>query len=353
MGTHETVSEKVIRDNVLDIDGLDVITHLLVNKSDLQGFYVSNPDVMSRLNELTENCLKAAFIVGDRTAQREVQQTLFNLYQTYLSEPLSCASSNQYDPALIQVRSRLENNWLEYEKRRYGKINVNLKADNVIQQLRDLWISHRASHHPLFDFLATKATEQQIYYFFKSDSALNLLFFDLVAMTLVGSFPETRGEISHNLWDEIGEGSNEFTHVNLYKDLLDRRGIELPEDHFSHLYDWQGLAGYNAFMLGGVTRKHYYKFIGVMAMTEILDPSQYEKLVTGCRRIGLSDRDVHYYSEHITVDIGHADGWLKNVIEPISKKNPDAMSEIYFGAVLRLQTCGDYYDHLYEKMKSI
>ena len=54
-------------------------------------------------------------------------------------------------------------------------------------------------------------------------------------------------------------------------------------------------------------------------MTELLDPPQYEKLVAGCRRIGLSDRDVHYYAEHITVDIGHADGWLNNVIVPIGK----------------------------------
>lgn len=75
-----------------------------------------------------------------------------------------------------------------------------------------------------------------------------------------------------------------------------------------------GLAGYNAFMLGGVNRQHYYKSLGVMAMTELLDPPQYEKLVAGCRRIGLSERDVHYYAEHITVDIGHADGWLNNVI---------------------------------------
>ncbi len=60
-------------------------------------------------------------------------------------------------------------------------------------------------------------------------------------------------------------------------------------------------------------------------MTELLDPPQYEKLVAGCRRIGLSDRDVHYYAEHITVDIGHADGWLNNVIVPIGKKHPAAM----------------------------
>lgn len=194
-----------------------------------------------------------------------------------------------------------------------------LNAGNIVDELRALCQQHPASHHPLFDFLASEASAAQIDYFFKSDSALNLLFFDLVAMGLVGSLPETRAEIAQNLWDEIGRGSTEITHVNLYKDLLKRRNIALPDNHFAHLYEWQGLAGYNAFMLGGVNRQHYYKSLGVMAMTELLDPPQYEKLVAGCRRIGLSERDVHYYAEHITVDIGHADGWLNNVIVPIGK----------------------------------
>ena len=55
---------------------------------------------------------------------------------------------------------------------------------------------------------------------------------------------------------------------------------------------------------------------------------------------------MHYYAEHITVDIGHADGWLNNVIVPIGKKHPAAMEEVFFGAALRLQTCNDYYDGL-------
>ncbi len=99
-----------------------------------------------------------------------------------------------------------------------------LNAGNIVDELRALCQQHPASHHPLFDFLASEASAAQIDYFFKSDSALNLLFFDLVAMGLVGSLlPETRAEIAQNLWDEIGQGSTEITHVNLYKDLLKRR----------------------------------------------------------------------------------------------------------------------------------
>jgi hypothetical protein len=84
-----------------------------------------------------------------------------------------------------------------------------LNAGNIVEELRDLCQKHPASHH-LFDFLSSSASSRQIDYFFKSDSALNLLFFDLVAMGLVGSLPETRAEIAQNLWDEIGQGSQEL-----------------------------------------------------------------------------------------------------------------------------------------------
>ncbi len=48
------------------------------------------------------------------------------------------------------------------------------------------------------------------------------------------------------------------------------------------MYNEAGLAGQNAFMLGAVNRSQYYKLLGVMAMTEVLDPPQYMKLVKGC-----------------------------------------------------------------------
>jgi len=332
---------------------LDTLFLQLIDSNDINSILELRPQLTQQLMRLASQASLAAFEHHDDEALRQVHQTLFYAYHSHLAEPLSCSSRNQYHPVLLQVRTFLESQWLYSEKRRARTHALSLSAQNIIAELLLLWKNHAVSSHALFDFLEHEANSQQLYYFFKSDSALNLLFFDLVAMTLVGSFPEARGEISQNLWDEIGQGSNEFTHVNLYKDLLHRRGIDLPDDHYTHLYDWQGLAGYNLFMMGGVTRCHYYKLIGMMAMTELLDPSQYEKLVNGSRRLGLSARDVHYYSEHISVDVDHADGWLNNVIVPVAQRYPQALEEIYFGARLRLQTCQDYYDNLLKTLKAL
>ena len=81
-----------------------------------------------------------------------------------------------------------------------------LNAGNIVDELRALCQQHPASHHPLFDFLASEASAAQIDYFFKSDSALNLLFFDLRRWGW-WALPETRAEIAQNLWDEIGQAA--------------------------------------------------------------------------------------------------------------------------------------------------
>ncbi len=120
-----------------------------------------------------------------------------------------------------------------------------LNAGNIVDELRALCQQHPASHHPLFDFRQRGLCGANRLFLQKRQRPSICFFFDLVAMGLVGSLPETRAEIAQNLWDEIGQGSTEITHVNLYKDLLKRRNIALPDNHFAHLYEWQGLAGYN------------------------------------------------------------------------------------------------------------
>ncbi|MGA9607636.1 MAG: iron-containing redox enzyme family protein [Rouxiella badensis] len=286
-------------------------------------------------------------------AQKVIHNALFMIYQINLCYPLSIPAQRQYDPIIINIKNKIEARWLYHEFKDTPNLEVPAKNKSFAELLINLWKTHNASHHPLFDFIETDATQEQLYLFLKSDSALNLIFFDLVAYTLIGSHPETRGTISENIWDEVGHGDRYFTHVNLYKDLLERRGINLPTHHYVELYGAEALSGHNAFMLGGVNRRHYYKLLGVMAMTEVLDPPQYSKLVKGCTRLGLTERDFHYYAEHIEVDIKHGDDWLYNVINVIVSQHPESKNEFYLGCLLRLRTAERYYDQLLEAMKGI
>jgi len=297
--------------------------------------------------------LERAYQCHSVNDQLIAQHALFIIYQCALAHPLSLPASRQYDTVLLEIKDKIERHWLKYE---FSDLLIPSEVETANYYgdfLKKVWHTHNASHHPLFEFLEKDASAEQLYYFFKSDSALNLIFFDLVAYTLIGSEPDTRGTISENLWDEVGHGDNVFTHVNLYKDVLARQDIILPENHYIDMYGVEALAGHNAFMLGSVNRSHYYKLLGVMAMTEVLDPPQYEKLVKGCLRLGLIDRDVKYYTEHIIIDIKHGDDWLYKVIDTIVEKYPEVRKEFYIGSILRLHTAERYYDQLLHKMKNI
>lgn len=286
-----------------------------------------------------------AYSEGNLLARKELQHALFILNNLSLAEPQSAAAGNQYHPLLLALKQEIQTHWLSYEMSRVPKITIG-KGENLSHQLIELCQSHRASCHPIFDFLESTASVEQMDYFFKSDSALNILFFDLVALMLPGSLPQTRAEICKNLWDESGNGDPNRTHVGLYEHLLTQRNISLLDDRFTNLYTWQGYTGYNVFMLGATNRQHYYKSIGAMAVTELLDPPQYTKLVRGIKRLGINEKHALYYTEHIEIDVDHADGWLNNVIKPLLMKKPEAANDIISGAILRLQSCADYYDGL-------
>lgn len=315
--------------------------------------FLNNENIVPPPEEITSEIMKKAFIGDDAECKKILYHALFLIYQLHLAYPLSSLAKKQHDSYIVNIKNAIEKAWLNHEFKNLAIPKEIEESNNISDHLKKLWLSHKASHHPLFDFLEKDAKQEHLYYFFKSDSALNLIFFDLVAYSLIGAQPETRGTISENLWDEIGHGDNVFTHVNLYKDVLSRQNIKLPDNHYIDLYNIDALAGHNAFMIGCVNRQHYYKLLGVMAMTEVLDPPQYEKLVNGCNRLGLIDRDVKYYNEHITIDIKHGDDWLYQVIDTISEKKPESRKEFYLGCMLRLNTAERYYDQLLQKLLSL
>lgn len=316
---------------------------------DMQG----DDQFAARLQARLAALLRRAFGEQDETALVAVHRALFALYDLHVADPAMPAVVNQFDPLLSGLRGMIERHWLAAENRRIGAAPVFESPDALIAALRHAVHAHPAAHHHLFDMLAMHATRAQLEGFFRSDTALNVRFFDLIVMAMIGSPPETRQELASNFWDEAGRGDPRHGHVQLFRHLLADIGIAPSSDDFASQLTWQGLRGYNLFMLCALNRQHYFKLLGVMAATELLDPPQYRKLILGCRRLGLGPSTTRYYDEHITVDDVHGEGWLENVIRPLTQREPRAMSAVWAGCMLRLASCGDYYDALNRQLSSM
>ncbi|RDU94532.1 iron-containing redox enzyme family protein [Trinickia dinghuensis] len=285
------------------------------------------------------------FEENDAAAKAEAHRALFALYELQLCRPDDEAAPNQHDPLLYSVRNLLERAWLAAERAALVPCAAESPA-RTVNTIARLCKAHDASSHRLFDYLAVQADRIAMQRFFASDSALNIRFFDLLALSMVGSEEFTRPELVQNLWDESGRGNRNEAHVHTFRDLLDTCGLTQMRFNQIGALPWQGYAGHNLFMMTALSREHYWKLLGVMAVTELIDPASYEKVVHGCRRLGFAGDAYRYYSEHVEIDVVHGQGWLQNVIVPLIERTPAAAADVVFGAQLRLASCEQYYDCL-------
>lgn len=307
-------------------------------------------------NQLMENVgylCRMAFSEGSPTAKRQLHKILNEVYNSLLRLPLNYVVLKNIDHHVIsKVIRKIEEEWEKYEESR-AIINIDTISiqTDLKSTIHSLVTGHRASKHPLFDCLEAEADRSQFLKFFAFDYSLNMLFFDLLALALPGLEGNAKQEVMQNLWDESGRGNSLKSHTSMYELITSRLLPDFDSKAIISQSDFQLFAGSNLFAFFGLRRANLYKYMGCMAATEILDPPQYNKLLAGANRIGLDkDVDLAYYSEHSTIDIVHAAGWLDNVMVPLAEGSKEIERDMLLGVLMRLNTCSDYYDMLVNKL---
>lgn len=330
---------------------LDQVVHSLAHQTDLEGFLLPTPTWVGKVLDLTARSTSLAFGRHDPKALLAVHRSLKTLYDLHLF-PQSVGSKNQYNPFLGGIRKIAEDGWMDFEE---GRMTVDPEAiphdkQEFADYFRNMVLSHPAANHRLYNFLQDQASVEQVTKFLLTEYALNIRFFDIIVLAALGTEGGIRREVSQNLWDESGTGMEEKAHTRLFKHLLETLGIVYSEDGLVDQLGWQGLAGYNLFLNLGLSRKNYYRFVGCLGATELLDPPNYTKFMSGCRRLGLDQAgDFTYYTEHIEVDVKHGSGWIDNVMLSLLDTSEDTAFQFLSGAEMRLNTCHDYYESMYSK----
>lgn len=309
-----------------------------------------------QLEALAQQCCNLAFAEGDLVSRKTVHRVLHDLYGLHLSRPHPGLTDNQYSIELLRARRAIEASWMEWELGQVGPIPTNVEPEAIGDAIKFLWKNHSGYNHAVFDFMKTDASRPQIIKYFTTDYALNMRFYDLIVLSLVGIDEDVRMEVAHNFWDEMGQGNPARTHVRLYRDLLEYLQIEDAPEKFVDALGWEGLSGYNLLLYFTFNRREYFRSIGALAITELSDPEQYAKLLSGCRRVGIGNDQpsiLDYYSEHVEVDALHGDGWIDNVIVPVLRRYPGEARSVLEGAAMRLNSSKAYWDWQLAEMKAI
>ncbi len=330
----------------------------LLSHDDLDSLLGPGSQFFSEFMDQLDRTLARAFHDRDSRSLLEVHQALYHLYEDTMRPPRPGMGQNQYHPFIMRVRNEIEKAWEAFETARIDVAPEDIPSGEVafVSYIRELCASQSFAEHPLFNFLEHEADHGQVADFFLHEGTLVLRFCDLIVLSLLGAHEEVRSELAVNFWDEVGEGSYQNRHTELFKRLLRYTGVEMPEaqltsESLSDRLDWPGLAGYNLYVYFGLHRRNYFRYIGGMGVAEYMDPPQYLKVLRGCRRFGLTDRKaLAYYAGHAELDIEHGEAWFTKVMGPLIRQYPDARLEMVQGAIMRINTTADYFDYLHRKL---
>ena len=190
--------------------------------------------------------------------------------------------------------------------------------------------------HPLFDWLAQKASMSQMRWFLTQEVAGEAGFEDLVALTQVKLPVQAKLECARNYWDEMGHGRESGMHGPMLERMV--RELELRPTIDGTV--WQSLALGNTMLAMASTRRYTYHALGALGAIELTAPQRVKKVAEGMNRLGLSSRARAYFNLHAVLDVSHARAWIKEIIHPLVEADPSCARYLAEGALMRLM-CGE------------
>lgn len=190
-------------------------------------------------------------------------------------------------------------------------------------------------YHPLFYWLADHATAEQMKWFLTQEAAGEAGFEDLVAYTQVKLPVQAKLECARNYWDEMGRGKPKAMHGPMLEAMVN--GLNLQPSIESTV--WESLALGNTMQGLAMSRRYTYHALGALGVIELTAPWRAAQVAHGMKRLGFPRKTHAYFDLHAVLDVKHSQAWIKEIIYPLVKSNPECAQFIAEGALMRLQ-CG-------------
>jgi hypothetical protein len=284
----------------------------------------------------------------DHDARDALHRALTILYQQHVRLPVDSTLANQLHPFSVRLLRELERPWEEDVLRR-ARNNADLHEaalpmdpDEFAAWFKSTAFAHPLYEHELYTFLASDATRAQLEWFFRMECAGEAAFDDLVAMGQVGTRGAVKMEMASNYWDEMGKGRAHAVHTHLFHRLIEGLSLEAPP---ASELPWQVLAGVNVMLWSCIPRRNAFRAQGTLGAVELLAPQRCTRVAHGARRVGIKKKTVVYYTAHAIIDIGHAEGWLENVVKPQVENYAPSRVGIAEGLLARADASLDYFDY--------
>jgi hypothetical protein len=214
-------------------------------------------------------------------------------------------------------------------------------VEGFISWFEDLKQTGPGQNDPLFPWLATAATLEDLRWFLLQEVAGEAGFDDLVALTQVKMPDQAKLELARNYWDEMGRGAAAGMHGPMLDQLARALRLEPTIDGTVGA----SLALGNLLVAFATNRRYAYHSIGALGVVELTAPWRAALVAEGLKRVGVG-KERKYFALHATLDVAHSQAWNAEVLRPLVSANPDIAPYIAEGALMRLEAgrrCFDAY----------
>jgi Iron-containing redox enzyme len=185
---------------------------------------------------------------------------------------------------------------------------------------------------PLFPWLATQASLEQMKWFLEQEVAGEAGFDDLLALTQVKIPEQAKLEMARNFWDEMGRGASKGMHGPMLARLANYVDVHpTPETVVP-----EALALGNMMIALAHNRRYAFQSIGALGAIEMTAPTRAGYVDRGLRRLGIPAKKRHYFALHAVLDVKHSETWNREVLRPLVAEDPRRAPAIAEGAVIRL-----------------
>ena len=185
---------------------------------------------------------------------------------------------------------------------------------------------------PLFPWLESEASLEQIKWFIEQEVAGEAGFDDLLAMTQVKMPEQAKLEMASNYWDEMGRGKSKGMHGPMLERLARYLEVHPTPDTVIP----EALALGNTMIALAHSRRYAFHSIGALGVIEMTAPTRAGHVDRGLRRLRIPAKKRHYFNLHAVLDVRHSETWNREVLRPLVAEDPRRAQAIGEGAVLRL-----------------
>lgn len=266
----------------------------------------------------------------------EVQQRLARWNRRRLEPRLP---DDDWQDAVASDRAMLllEGNFLEELR---ADVRVEAAAAPTDASAFVLWFealkeSGPGQYDPLFPWLETQATLEQMRWYLQQEAAGEAGFDDLTALTQIKLPQRVKLELARNYWDEMGRGNAKGMHGP----MLERLTVALDIRPTIETTAWQSLALANAMTAMATRRDYAWHAVGALGIIELTAPDRSAAVAAGLKRLGVDADARTYFALHATLDVKHSEAWNAEAIGPAVAEDPRRARAIAEGALMRL-TCG-------------